>query len=177
MSNELCRLTATEAARQIGAGSLKPAGLAPRASPRSMRSPFTIPRRSRCAAASRQTARHSGGRDGRAGFRRYARWARLADLEGLRPRADSAPVAWTRAIGGVVIGETVTTASRENGHAVGGSNMLTSRTTSLTPCRPTRIAPTAPATFVSYFLSMDTNQQLTKSASASVRLEYTLPQL
>jgi Asp-tRNA(Asn)/Glu-tRNA(Gln) amidotransferase A subunit family amidase len=28
---------------------------------------------------------------------------------GWRPRADSAPVAWTRAVGGVVIGKTVTT--------------------------------------------------------------------
>src|SRR5271163_542340 len=116
MSNELYRLTATEAARQIDAGTLKPADLMEACLERiAAREPVIHAFAHLDAAAARSAVSRPGKLHGipvgvkdvldtgdmpsAYGSPIWAKW---------RPTADSAPVAWTRGAGGVVIGKTVT---------------------------------------------------------------------
>ena len=132
MSNELYRLTATEAVRQIEAGSLKPSDLMEACLDRiASREPvihafaFHDPNAAR-AAVPRAGRLHgipvgvkdvldTGDMPSGYGSSIWSGW---------RPRADSAPVAWTRATGGVVIGKTVTTefATRKPGPTTNPAN-------------------------------------------------------
>jgi len=132
MSNELYRLTATEAARQIAAGSLKPADLMEACLDRiAAREPimhcfaYLDPAAARAAVA-RPGKLHgipvgvkdvldTGDMPSGYGSPIWAGW---------RPRADSAPVSWTRSVGGVVIGKTVTTefATRHPGPTANPAN-------------------------------------------------------
>lgn len=143
MSTDLHRLTATEASRRIRAGSLDPVALM-----------------EACLAhiAAVERTVHAFAWFDPDAARRAAKAARPGPLHGIpvgikdvldtadmpsqygspiwtgwRPRADSAPVAWTKAAGGVVIGKTVTTefATRKpgptanpvnHGHTPGGSS-------------------------------------------------------
>jgi Asp-tRNA(Asn)/Glu-tRNA(Gln) amidotransferase A subunit family amidase len=119
MPSDLHLLTATEATRRIRAGSLKPADLMEACLARIV---------------ARDAKVHAFAHFDAAKARKDARSARPGPLHGLpigikdvldtadlpseygspiwrgwQPRADSAPVAWVRAAGGVVIGKTVTT--------------------------------------------------------------------
>jgi Asp-tRNA(Asn)/Glu-tRNA(Gln) amidotransferase A subunit family amidase len=128
MSNELYRLTATEAARQIDAGTLKPADLLEACLDRiAAREPVIHAFAHHDPAAARAVLPKPGKLHGipigvkdvfdtedapsSYGSPIWAGW---------RPRADAAAVAWTREAGGVVIGKTVTTefATRHPGPTV-----------------------------------------------------------
>src|SRR5580704_3653079 len=116
MSNELYRLTATEAARQIDAGTLKPADLMEACLERiADREPVIHAFAHFDAAAARSAVPRSG--------KLYGIPVGVKDVldtrdmpsaygspiwAGWRPRADASAVSWTRGAGGVVIGKTVT---------------------------------------------------------------------
>jgi hypothetical protein len=81
MSNEPYRLTATEAARQIAAGSLKPADLMAACLDRiAAREPVIHAFAFHDPSAVRAAARHPGRREGRAEHWGHAERLRLADL-------------------------------------------------------------------------------------------------
>ena len=132
MSNELYRLTATEAARQIAAGSLKPADLMEACLDRiAAREPTIHAFAFHDAALARAAAPKSGPLHGiPVGVKDVLDTADMPSCygspiwDGWRPRADSAPSAWTRAVGGVVIGKTVTTefATRKPGPTANPAN-------------------------------------------------------
>ncbi len=145
MSNELYRLTATEAARQIEAGTLKPADLMEACLDRiAEREPSIHAFAHLDPAAARAAVPRPGTRMGKlhgipVGVKDVLDTGDMPSgygspiWTGWRPRADSAPVSWTRATGGVVIGKTVTTefATRKpgltanpanTGHTPGGSS-------------------------------------------------------
>jgi Asp-tRNA(Asn)/Glu-tRNA(Gln) amidotransferase A subunit family amidase len=132
MSNELYRLTATEAARQIAAGSLKPADLMEACLDRIAERDPTI---HAFAFHDPDAARSAVPRAGRlhgipVGVKDVLDTGDMPSgygspiWKGWRPRADSAPVSWTRATGGVVIGKTVTTefATRKPGPTANPAN-------------------------------------------------------
>ncbi len=116
---DLARLTATEARRRIAAGTLSPAALMEAClaaieagEPQVRAMSFIDPDAARRAA----DAAVSGPLQGLpVGVKDVLDTADMPTgygspiWDGWRPRADSAPVAWTRAAGGVVIGKTVTT--------------------------------------------------------------------
>jgi Asp-tRNA(Asn)/Glu-tRNA(Gln) amidotransferase A subunit family amidase len=141
MSNELYRLTATEAARQIDAGTLKPADLMEACLDRiAAREPVIHAFAFHDPAAVRATVPRPGKLHGiPVGVKDVLDTGDMPCSygspiwSGWRPRADSAPVAWTRAAGGVCLGKTVTTefATRKpgltanpanTGHTPGGSS-------------------------------------------------------
>jgi Asp-tRNA(Asn)/Glu-tRNA(Gln) amidotransferase A subunit family amidase len=132
MSNELYRLTATEAARQIAAGTLKPADLMDACLDRIAAREPTI---HAFAFHDPASVRAAVPRPGRlhgipVGVKDVLDTADMPSTygspiwNGWRPRADSAPVAWTRAAGGVAIGKTVTTefATRKPGPTANPAN-------------------------------------------------------
>lgn len=141
MSNELYRLTATEAARQIAAGSLKPADLMEACLARiAEREPVIHAFAFHDPDAARAAVPGPGPLHGiPVGVKDVLDTADMPSQygspiwDGWQPRADSAPAAWTRRAGGVVIGKTVTTefATRKPGltanpanpgHTPGGSS-------------------------------------------------------
>ena len=132
MSNELYRLTATEAARQIAAGSLKPADLMEACLDRiAAREPVIHAFAFHDPKAARAAVPRAGRMHGiPVGIKDVLDTGDMPSgygspiWEGWRPRADSAPVSWTRATGGVVIGKTVTTefATRKPGPTANPAN-------------------------------------------------------
>ncbi len=132
MSNELYRLTATEAARQIEAGTLKPADLMEACLDRiAAREPVIHAFAFHDAVAVRAATPRPGRLHGiPVGIKDVLDTADMPSSygspiwDGWRPRADSAPVSWTRATGGVVIGKTVTTefATRKPGPTANPAN-------------------------------------------------------
>jgi Asp-tRNA(Asn)/Glu-tRNA(Gln) amidotransferase A subunit family amidase len=132
MSNELYRLTATEAARQIAAGSLKPADLMEACLDRiSAREPVIHAFAYHDPAAARAAMARPGKLHGiPVGVKDVLDTGDMPSgygspiWAGWRPRSDSAPVSWTRAAGGVVIGKTVTTefATRKPGPTANPAN-------------------------------------------------------
>ena len=132
MSNELYRLTATEASRQIAAGTLKPADLMEACLDRiASREPVVHAFAHLDPAAARAAVPRPGKLHGiPVGVKDVLDTGDMPSgygspiWEGWRPRADSAPVAWTRAVGGVVIGKTVTTefATRHPGPTANPAN-------------------------------------------------------
>jgi Asp-tRNA(Asn)/Glu-tRNA(Gln) amidotransferase A subunit family amidase len=117
MSNELYRLTATEAARRIAAGSSKPADLMEACLDRiAEREPVIHAFAFHDPDAARSAVPRTGRLQGiPVGVKDVLDTGDMPGgygspiWDGWRPRADSVPVAWTRATGGVVIGKTVTT--------------------------------------------------------------------
>jgi Asp-tRNA(Asn)/Glu-tRNA(Gln) amidotransferase A subunit family amidase len=136
MSNELYRLTATEAVRQIEAGSLKPTDLMEACLDRiAAREPVIHAFAYHDASAVRAAVPRLGRLHGiPIGVKDVLDTGDMPSAygspiwDGWRPRADAAPVAWTRAVGGVVIGKTVTTeladVYRQRGN--GGRNLVRS---------------------------------------------------
>jgi Asp-tRNA(Asn)/Glu-tRNA(Gln) amidotransferase A subunit family amidase len=132
MSNELYRLTATEAARQIEAGSLKPADLMEACLDRiAAREPVIHALAHHDPAAARAAVPRAGRLHGiPVGVKDVLDTGDMPSgygspvWAGWRPRADSAPVSWTRSVGGVVIGKTVTTefATRKPGPTANPAN-------------------------------------------------------
>jgi Asp-tRNA(Asn)/Glu-tRNA(Gln) amidotransferase A subunit family amidase len=132
MSNELYRLTATEAARQIASGALKPADLMEACLDRiAAREPTIHAFAFHDPALARAAVPKSGALRGiPVGVKDVLDTADMPSAygspiwQGWRPRADSAPSAWTRAVGGVVIGKTVTTefATRKPGDTANPAN-------------------------------------------------------
>ena len=132
MSNELYRLTATEAARQIAAGTLKPADLMEACLARIAEREPTIHAFAHLdPAAGRAAVPGPGPLHGiPIGIKDVLDTGDMPSgygspiWTGWRPKADSAPVAWTRAAGGVVIGKTVTTefATRKPGATANPAN-------------------------------------------------------
>ena len=132
MSNELYRLTATEAARQIAAGALKPADLMEACLDRiAEREPVIHAFAYHDPDAVRSAVPRGGKLHGiPVGVKDVLDTGDMPSAygspiwDGWRPRADSAPVAWTRAVGGVVIGKTVSTefATRKPGPTVNPAN-------------------------------------------------------
>ena len=132
MSNELYRLTATEAARQIAAGTLKPADLMEACLARIAEREPTIHAFAHFdPAAARAAVSGPGLLHGiPVGVKDVLDTGDMPSgygspiWDGWRPRADSAPVAWTRAAGGLVIGKTVTTefATRKPGPTANPAN-------------------------------------------------------
>jgi Asp-tRNA(Asn)/Glu-tRNA(Gln) amidotransferase A subunit family amidase len=120
MSNELYRLTATEAARQIDAGTLKPADLVEACLERiAAREPMIHAFAFHDPAAVKAMVPRPGKLHGiPIGVKDVLDTADMPSAygspiwTGWRPRADSAPVSWTRGAGGVVVGKTVTTELR-----------------------------------------------------------------
>ena len=116
MSNELYRLTATDAARQIDSGTLKPADLMEACLERiAAREPVIHAFAHHDPDAARAAVPKSGPLHGiPVGVKDVRDTGDMPSAygspiwDGWRPRDDSAPVAWTRATGGVVIGKTVT---------------------------------------------------------------------
>jgi Asp-tRNA(Asn)/Glu-tRNA(Gln) amidotransferase A subunit family amidase len=138
MSNELYRLTATEAVRQIDAEILKPADLMEACleriagrepiihafafhDPSAVRAAMPGPGKLRGIPIGVKDVLDTGDMPAQYGSPIWSGW---------RPRADSAPVASTREAGSVVIGKTVTTeltpllllagGTRPDSHVVGG---------------------------------------------------------
>ena len=132
MSNELYRLTATDAARQIASGALKPADLMEACLDRiAAREPVIHAFAHHDPTAARAAKPGTGPLHGiPIGVKDVLDTADMPSAygspiwDGWRPRADSAPVAWTRAAGGVVIGKTVTTefATRKPGPTANPAN-------------------------------------------------------
>lgn len=132
MSNALYRLTATEAARQIGAGTLKPADLLEACLERiAERDPVVHAFAFHDPAGVRAVTPGAGPLHGiPVGVKDVLDTGDMPSgygspiWTGWRPRADSAPVSWARAAGGVVIGKTVTTefATRKPGPTANPAN-------------------------------------------------------
>ncbi len=141
MPNQPYRLTATEAARQIAVGTLKPADFLEECLAHvAEREPVIHAFAHHDPAAVRAAAAKPGPLHGiPIGVKDVLDTADMPSAygspiwDGWRPRADSAPVAWARAAGAVVIGKTVTTefATRKPGptgnpanpaHTPGGSS-------------------------------------------------------
>ena len=128
MPNDLHRLTATGAARQIAAGTLRPADLLDACLDRiAAREPVIRAFAHHDPATVRAAAPKAGPLHGiPVGVKDVLDTADMPSeygspiWAGWQPRADSAPVAWTRAAGGVVMGKTVTTefATRKPGPTV-----------------------------------------------------------
>jgi Asp-tRNA(Asn)/Glu-tRNA(Gln) amidotransferase A subunit family amidase len=132
MSNELYRLTATEAARQIDAGTLKPADLMEACLERiADREPVIHAFAHFDADAARSAVPRAGKLHGiPVGAKDVLDTGDMPSgygspiWAGWRPRADAAAVAWTRGAGGVVVGKTVTTefATRKPGPTANPAN-------------------------------------------------------
>ncbi len=132
MPNDLHRLTVTEAARRIAAGTLKPAALMEACLARiAEREPVIRAFAHLDPEAARAAVPQAGPLHGiPVGVKDVLDTADMPSQygspiwKGWRPRADSAPVAWTRAQGGVVIGKTVTTefATRKPGPTANPAN-------------------------------------------------------
>jgi Asp-tRNA(Asn)/Glu-tRNA(Gln) amidotransferase A subunit family amidase len=132
MSNELYRLTATEAARQIEAGTLKPADLMEACLDRiAAREPVIHAFAFHDPSIVRATVPRPGKLHGiPVGVKDVLDTGDMPSSygspiwEGWKPRADAAPVAWTRAAGGVCYGKTVTTefATRKPGATANPTN-------------------------------------------------------
>ena len=132
MPNDLHRMTATEASRRIAAGTLKPGDLLEACLERiAAREPDIHAFAHHDPAAVRAAMPKAGPLHGiPVGVKDVLDTADMPSAygspiwAGWRPRADSAPVAWTRAAGGVVIGKTVTTefATRKPGPTANPAN-------------------------------------------------------
>jgi Asp-tRNA(Asn)/Glu-tRNA(Gln) amidotransferase A subunit family amidase len=132
MSNELYRLTATEAVRQIDAGTLRPADLMEACLERiAAREPTIHAFAFHDPSAVRTAVSRPGKLRGiPVGVKDVLDTVDMPSAygspiwTGWQPRSDSAPVAWTRAAGGVVIGKTVTTefATRKPGPTANPAN-------------------------------------------------------
>jgi Asp-tRNA(Asn)/Glu-tRNA(Gln) amidotransferase A subunit family amidase len=132
LSNELYRLTATEAAGQIAAGTLKAADLMEACLARiAEREPIIHAFAYHDPSAAKAAVPRPGKLHGiPIGVKDVLDTADMPSQygspiwSGWRPRADSAPAAWSRAMGGVVIGKTVTTefATRKPGPTVNPAN-------------------------------------------------------